>query len=171
MSPGPGHLLCLAGLGRAACQARGFDQGGFSCVPHCHLLIHSTAWTCSSPRWSPWTGAGERLPLPPQQAPCQGQCSPAPLGEASLELSSQFSASAGQGLRQTHICFILQADFVLTTSPFVCAGCISGLLCLTTHHFSCFLTSEMPGVTGEVMDGVGSMETGSTGCMETVLVA
>lgn len=111
--------------------------------------------------------------MPPQQAQFQGQCSPAPLGQATLELSRQFSASAGQSLRQSHIssCFILQADFVLTTSTFVCAVHISVLLCLTTDHFSCFLTIEAPGIQGEEMDGAGYVERGSTGCMETVLVA
>lgn len=76
-------------------------------------------------------------------------------------------------MRQSHIssCFILQAGFVLITSTFVCAVCISVLLCLTTDHLSCFLTAEAPGVKGEVMDGVGYVETGSTGCIETELVS
>lgn len=96
------HLPCWAGC--AACQARGFhrDQGGlFLGLPlpptdPFHTLSRSSS------RWSTWTGAGEKLPLPPQQAQFQGQCSPAPLGQATLEL---FSASAGQGLRQTHVSF------------------------------------------------------------------
>lgn len=68
----------------------------------------------------------ERLPVPPQRAQqSQGQCSPAHLGQAIHELSCQFSASAGQGWRRTLVssCFILQADFVLTTST-LCVRCV-----------------------------------------------
>lgn len=95
---------------------------------------------------------GERLRFTVLMWPSAENCPPVPLGQATLELSSQFSASAGQGLRQTHtsFCFILQADFVLTTSAFVCVVSNSVLLCLTTDHFSYFLTAETPGVKGEV---------------------